>query len=484
MLILLAAAAAAVAAQPPAAVAGCRPRPVHGADTGPADGARREMRQARRQGSRPGRGRGAKLADRQQRRIRGASVPGDRADRAGAVDGRDDHLRKRGQGSADRPESARGWCCGCRQATPRWRATSPAPRPPRAVSIVSLALPGLSKEMQGEVHLDRARGRRPRSTTCRAPRSISTRRPAWCPRDPLGWLLRANLARRMKDMPLAFSSIREATRLSPGDASISYEAGNIAAAAGQMDDAKSAWAQAAKTAPESNAGQGGGRWRCRAVTTVRRSPDPAAPFTPAEAGVASGGEMTSPQEPSATPASAGVDGRGGLYGASVDKRRPSPATSRDLWGGTLHRHGRPLDRADEISPHHDPRVGPRRHHSVLRAAGPARDTAHRQWTRGVFSLIFLAAPGDEDAQVELTHNWDEKGYDGGRNFGHLAYRVDDIYETCQRLMDGGVTINRPPRDGHMAFVRTPDNISVELLQGGDRLEPAEPWASMPNTGSW
>ena len=103
--------------------------------------------------------------------------------------------------------------------------------------------------------------------------------------------------------------------------------------------------------------------------------------------------------------------------------------------------------------------------------------------KGRFTLIFLAAPGDEEAQVELTHNWDEQGYDGGRNFGHLAYRVDNIYETCQRLMDGGVTINRPPRDGHMAFVRTPDNISVELLQDG-RLEPAEPWASMPNTGTW
>ena len=103
---------------------------------------------------------------------------------------------------------------------------------------------------------------------------------------------------------------------------------------------------------------------------------------------------------------------------------------------------------------------------------------------GRFTLIFLAAPGDEDAQVELTHNWDESGYEGGRNFGHLAYRVDDIYATCQRLMDGGVTINRPPRDGHMAFVRTPDNISVELLQAGDRLAPAEPWASMENTGSW
>ena len=103
---------------------------------------------------------------------------------------------------------------------------------------------------------------------------------------------------------------------------------------------------------------------------------------------------------------------------------------------------------------------------------------------GRFTLIFLAAPGDEAAQVELTHNWDESGYSGGRNFGHLAYRVDDIYETCQRLLDGGVTINRPPRDGHMAFVRTPDNISVELLQVGERLVPREPWASMPNTGAW
>lgn len=102
---------------------------------------------------------------------------------------------------------------------------------------------------------------------------------------------------------------------------------------------------------------------------------------------------------------------------------------------------------------------------------------------GRYTLIFLAAPGDEDAQVELTHNWDEKGYDGGRNFGHLAYRVDNIYETCQRIMDAGYTINRPPRDGHMAFVRTPDGISIELLQDG-RLDPAEPWVSMPNSGSW
>ena len=103
---------------------------------------------------------------------------------------------------------------------------------------------------------------------------------------------------------------------------------------------------------------------------------------------------------------------------------------------------------------------------------------------GRFSLIFLAVPGQEGvAEVELTHNWDENGYAGGRNFGHLAFQVDDIYETCQRLMDNGVTINRPPRDGHMAFVRSPDNISVELLQNG-RLEPREPWASMPNIGEW
>ena len=103
---------------------------------------------------------------------------------------------------------------------------------------------------------------------------------------------------------------------------------------------------------------------------------------------------------------------------------------------------------------------------------------------GRFSLIFLAAPGDEQAQVELTHNWDPEELTGGRNFGHLAYHVDDIYETCQRLMDGGVTINRPPRDGHMAFVRSPDDISVELLQEGEPKPPAEPWASMPNVGEW
>lgn len=105
--------------------------------------------------------------------------------------------------------------------------------------------------------------------------------------------------------------------------------------------------------------------------------------------------------------------------------------------------------------------------------------------KGRFTLIFLAAPGQaEIAEVELTHNWDPEPYAKGRNFGHLAYRVDDIYALCQKLMDAGVTINRPPRDGHMAFIRTPDNISIELLQAGDRLPPAEPWASMENIGSW
>jgi lactoylglutathione lyase len=103
---------------------------------------------------------------------------------------------------------------------------------------------------------------------------------------------------------------------------------------------------------------------------------------------------------------------------------------------------------------------------------------------GRFTLVFLAAPGDEEAQVELTHNWDPEEYGEGRNFGHLAYRVDDIYALCQKLMDAGVTINRPPRDGHMAFVRSPDNISIELLQEGDALPPKEPWASMPSVGHW
>ena len=105
---------------------------------------------------------------------------------------------------------------------------------------------------------------------------------------------------------------------------------------------------------------------------------------------------------------------------------------------------------------------------------------------GRFSLIFLAAPGDEEAQIELTHNWDvpPEGYGEGRNFGHVAYEVDDVYETCRRLRDGGVTINRPPREGRMAFVRTPDGISIELLQKGGNLAVAEPWASMPNVGHW
>ena len=103
---------------------------------------------------------------------------------------------------------------------------------------------------------------------------------------------------------------------------------------------------------------------------------------------------------------------------------------------------------------------------------------------GRFTLVFLAAEGDESAQVELTHNWDPENYDGGRNFGHLAYQVDNIYDTCQRLMDHGVVINRPPRDGRMAFVRSPDGISIELLQNGEALPPAAPWQEMQNVGEW
>lgn len=119
------------------------------------------------------------------------------------------------------------------------------------------------------------------------------------------------------------------------------------------------------------------------------------------------------------------------------------------------------------------------------------ETSRYDNEKGRFTLVFLAAPGDLDAArekkaplLELTYNWDPEEYAGGRNFGHLAYRVDDIYGTCRHLMDMGVTINRPPRDGHMAFIRTPDGISIELLQKGERLAPEEPWASMPNTGNW
>jgi lactoylglutathione lyase len=104
--------------------------------------------------------------------------------------------------------------------------------------------------------------------------------------------------------------------------------------------------------------------------------------------------------------------------------------------------------------------------------------------KGKFTLIFLGVPGDEGGEVELTHNWEEAGYDGGRNFGHLAFAVDDIYATCQQLADHGVTINRPPRDGRMAFVKSPDGISIELLNKGGALELKEPWTSMPNTGTW
>ena len=119
------------------------------------------------------------------------------------------------------------------------------------------------------------------------------------------------------------------------------------------------------------------------------------------------------------------------------------------------------------------------------------ETRRHESEKGRFTLIFLAAPqdverakADQAPLVELTYNWDPETYSGGRNFGHLAYRVDDIYATCQRLLDKGVTINRPPRDGHMAFVRSPDSISIELLQKGESLPPQEPWASMPNTGEW
>ena len=133
-------------------------------------------------------------------------------------------------------------------------------------------------------------------------------------------------------------------------------------------------------------------------------------------------------------------------------------------------------------------------HSMLRVSDPEATVAffgllgldvrrRKDVPQGRFTLIFLGA-GDDLAEVELTHNWDEAGYDGGRNFGHLAFRVDDIYATCATLSAAGVTINRPPRDGHMAFVRSPDGISVELLQKGGALPPAEPWASMSNTGSW
>jgi lactoylglutathione lyase len=113
-----------------------------------------------------------------------------------------------------------------------------------------------------------------------------------------------------------------------------------------------------------------------------------------------------------------------------------------------------------------------------------KELKRTDYPQGRYTLVFLAAPGDESAQVELTHNWDPEAYDAGRNFGHLAYLVDDIYATCRRLAEHGVTISRPPRDGHMAFVRSPDNISIELLQKGPALPPAEPWKSMPNTGKW
>jgi lactoylglutathione lyase len=113
-----------------------------------------------------------------------------------------------------------------------------------------------------------------------------------------------------------------------------------------------------------------------------------------------------------------------------------------------------------------------------------RELRHTDYQQGRYTLVFLCAPDDESAQVELTYNWDPESYSGGRNFGHLAYEVEDIYATCQRLQDHGVTINRPPRDGRMAFVRSPDGISIELLQQGGAQSGREPWLSMPNLGSW
>jgi len=113
-----------------------------------------------------------------------------------------------------------------------------------------------------------------------------------------------------------------------------------------------------------------------------------------------------------------------------------------------------------------------------------RELRRRESEQGRYTLVFLAAPGDDDSQIELTFNWDPEDYSTGRNFGHIAYAVDDVYALCKRLADGGITINRPPRDGRMAFVRSPDGISVELLQKGDALPPAEPWQSLPNSGSW
>jgi lactoylglutathione lyase len=160
--------------------------------------------------------------------------------------------------------------------------------------------------------------------------------------------------------------------------------------------------------------------------------------------------------------------------------------------GTIAGHDRdePCNYSDEL------RQGEMKFlHSMVRVSDPDVTVAFFQLLglgerrridneKGRYTLIFLGVPGDEGGEVELTWNWDEKGYDSGRNFGHLAYQVDDIYETCRRLVAGGVTINRPPRDGRMAFIQTPDNISIELLQQGEALPPAEPWASMPNSGEW
>lgn len=149
---------------------------------------------------------------------------------------------------------------------------------------------------------------------------------------------------------------------------------------------------------------------------------------------------------------------------------PRPANNRETTLKYLHTMVRVSDLDDSLAFYRD-RLG-------------LRELRRHDNEGGRYTLVFLAAPGDESAQVELTYNWDPEEYTGGRNFGHLAYQVDDIYALCQKLMDEGVVINRPPRDGRMAFVRSPDNISIELLQKGDALPPEEPWASMPNTGEW
>ena len=170
----------------------------------------------------------------------------------------------------------------------------------------------------------------------------------------------------------------------------------------------------------------------------------------------------------------------GTTAALARGTRPRPATSRFAFAGGwrkiagamkyLHTMVRVTDIEESLR--------------FYRDALGLRELSRKDYPQGRYTLVFLAAPGDESAQVELTHNWDPEEYSGGRNFGHLAYAVDDIYAACRRLMEHGVTINRPPRDGRMAFVRSPDQVSIELLQKGGALAPAAPWNEMPNTGRW